>query len=246
METKAFHGLLAEAVEAIDKAQSQGITLRLLGGLAIQARCPSSSLPPFLRTSDDMDFATLDRTSVLESFFASLGWTPEADFNLYNGSCRLIFHSPEGTKADIFVGGFSMCHRISFESRLALDSLSLPLAELLLTKLQVFEANGKDLSDSACLLADHEIGSADGEFINADRIASVCRDDWGLWRSSTRSLAIVDSWARTALPESSPVFKRIGDLLGIIERSPKGPRWKARALVGERLRWYELPEEAER
>jgi hypothetical protein len=39
------------------------------------------------------------------------------------------------------------------------------------------------------------------------------------------------------------VIKRIGQLQEAIERAPKSLAWRVRAAIGERVRWYELPEE---
>jgi hypothetical protein len=39
------------------------------------------------------------------------------------------------------------------------------------------------------------------------------------------------------------VAERIEKLITLMEKQPKSLSWKARAMVGERVRWYELPEE---
>jgi hypothetical protein len=39
------------------------------------------------------------------------------------------------------------------------------------------------------------------------------------------------------------VGERAGALAARIEAAPKSRRWRMRAKIGERKRWYELPEE---
>jgi hypothetical protein len=55
----------------------------------------------------------------------------------------------------------------------------------------------------------------------------------------------VDHFAREVLdlPERSTIHDRIQRLLVTLESAAKSVKWKVRALVGERIRWYELPEE---
>jgi hypothetical protein len=240
--------ILDEALETVSRAEGKGLGLRLLGGLAIRAACPSARDGALARVCGDMDFASLGPSRELEAFFLGSGWAPHTEFNLYNGSRRLIFTSPRGHKADVFVGAFCMCHPIPFKGRLGLDPLRLPLAELLLTKLQVVEANAKDLSDGAAILLDHELGSGDGELINAGRLAEVLADDWGFWRTCMGSLGKIADWAPGSglEPEAKGTLgRRLEEARSLLESCPKGPRWKIRSLLGERLRWYEEPEEAE-
>ena len=49
----------------------------------------------------------------------------------------IFYDRPNGRHIDLFVGSFRMCHELPLADRLDRDSPTLPLAELLLTKLQV-------------------------------------------------------------------------------------------------------------
>lgn len=241
-------GIRAEALGILSKAQAGGVSLRLLGGLAVKLSCPSADSGPLARSCGDMDFASLDSGPKVEAFFLEAGWAPMVEFNLYNGAERLIFGSPGGCKADIFLGRFSMCHPIVFRGRLPVDEIRLPLAELLLTKLQVVEANAKDLSDAAAILLDHGLGEGDGDCINRGILSQVLGEDWGFWRTARGSLEKIAAW----LPGSglgpgdrAILEERLTEARGLLDTCPKGPRWRIRSLVGEKLRWYETPEEAE-
>jgi hypothetical protein len=142
-----------------------------------------------------------------------------------------------------------MCHEIELGKRLALEPRTLPLAELLLTKLQIIELNEKDVRDTVLLLHGHEVGDGDGDNVNATRIAELCASDWGVWRTITANLAAcrdhVDNYALEA-DERERIAHRVSAILDRIEAEPKSRGWRRRAKVGDRKPWYELPEEVSR
>jgi hypothetical protein len=141
-----------------------------------------------------------------------------------------------------------MSHQIPFGDRLALEPVTVPLAELLLTKLQVVQLNEKDVRDALALLHDHPVEESDGDAINAAQVARLCASDWGLWRTFTANLAALEGHLdRYELPEESKgrIVERIEGLQERIEQEPKPLGWRMRAKIGDRKRWYELPEEVE-
>ena len=96
------------------------------------------------------------------------------------GRHRQIFNDKEGNKAiDVFLGKLEMCHVIDYSDRLDIDSPTVPLAELLLQKLQIAQTNEKDIQDTLILLREHEIGSTDKDEVNADYVAQVLSNEWG-------------------------------------------------------------------
>ncbi|HET7838815.1 MAG TPA: hypothetical protein VFL04_03575 [Rectinemataceae bacterium] len=234
--------LLADATALVASASEGGLILRLLGGIAVYASCPSSRLPPFARSCGDIDLVSPEPAGRITPLFEALRWVPDAEFNLYNGDSRLCFHKG-GKKADVFLGGFRMCHEIPLGGRYGEGPLTLPLAELLLTKLQVFEANSKDLDDASCLLLDHPVRLEDGEAINAAAIAHACSADWGLWRTVSKNLGLLRGRLGEASAEAQ---ERIAHIEETVSAEPKSLGWRMRSLVGDRMRWYELPEEVER
>ena len=124
----------------------------------------------------------------------------------------------------------------------------MPLADLLLTKLQIVTLNAKDRSDAYALLLEHELGAGEVERIDAARIAELCARDWGLYRTLQLNLERLGA----ALPESGlsdddqrAIAARIAGITAAIEAAPKSVKWKARARVGDRVRWYEEPDEVE-
>ncbi len=241
----------AEAVRIVDAGAAQGVTLRLLGGLAILLRCPSAAQPPFQRAYPDIDLASTAATSqAIEDLLGSLGYVPDREFNILNGSTRLLFYDQRHQRqVDVFVNQFDMCHRLPLAGRLETESLTLPLADLLLTKLQIVQLNDKDLRDIGLLLLDHPVGNTDGDTVNQQRIAELCAKDWGWWKTVTLSLDKSASFcAALGLDEAAlkRVLQRIDALRVALDNAPKSLGWKARAKLGERMRWYNQPEEVQR
>jgi hypothetical protein len=221
----------------------------LIGGGAIYSRCPSARSPRLHRTYADLDFVGLSSHTVeISHFFEGLGYKPDRWFNKLHGRARLLFWDESNDRqADVFLDRMSMCHRLEFRTRLEVDPHTLSLADLLLTKLQIVQMNQKDLVDIVALLIDHPIGSQDGETINAAYIASLTGKTWGLFRTVTKNLGLV----REAAEEfegvgDHPLLSQLDALLAVVEAAPKSVAWRLRSLVGDRVRWYEEPEEVRR
>jgi hypothetical protein len=141
-----------------------------------------------------------------------------------------------------------MCHEIPLGDRLEAEEGTVPLAELMLTKLQIIEVNEKDIRDTVLLFHGHPIADRDGGAVNGAQIAALCASDWGLWRTITANLERCRTHVGDyELPDAdrARIEGRFDELLQRIEAEPKSRGWKLRAKVGERKRWYDLPEEVE-
>ena len=209
-------------------------------------RLRSAGLPVALqREYKDLDFVTTKKASgASQRLLRGLGYDPHTAFNTMNSKERLLFFDDaHGRQVDVFVSSFRMCHEIPLEGRLELDETSIPLAELLLTKLQVIQLNEKDIRDAVAVLHDRELGDEDGDTVNAGRIAQLCSEDWGLWRTITRNLEACRQQAGAYGEDLADVATRFSELEDRIEAEPKSRAWRLRAKIGERKRWYDLPEE---
>jgi hypothetical protein len=240
--------IVAEARRLLELADAEGVPLRVLGGVAIHLRAPRPLPPALTRTYADVDFVTAKRDSgAVQRLLREAGYEPHVAFNALHGTERLLFFDNGNERqVDVFVGGFSMSHRVPVAERLELEPETLPLAELLVTKLQIAELNEKDVRDALALFHGHPVDERDGDAINAARVAELCRTDWGLWRTLTGNLsASRDHLARYELPEEEKdrLSAAMDALLDRIDREPKSRAWKLRARIGERKRWYTLPEE---
>jgi len=238
--------VVSEGQRLLARAAETDVPLRLLGGVAIRLRAPGDLLPAFRRTYADLDFVTARKgASRAAELFRNEGYEPHVAFNALHGKERLLFFDVDHDRqVDIFVGAFAMSHKIPLDARLEVDPVSIPLAELLLTKLQIAQLNEKDIRDALALLEGHPVGDVDGETVNAGRIAALCAADWGLWRTITGNLDTCCALAPNYdVPNGAEVEARLQELLRRIEVEPKTRSWKLRARLGERKRWYELPDE---
>lgn len=243
--------VFAEAVRLLAAAQQAGVRVRTLGGMAIVLRVGEQLHPAFRREIRDIDLATPKREGrKVAEFLTAQGYEPNKTFNAMHGDRRLLFYDePNGRQIDVFVGTFEMCHQLPLEQRLETEPMTLPLADLALTKLQIVKLNRKDAYDLYSLLLTHEVADHDDEAINAVWIGELCGRDWGLYRTVQLNLERL----RTELeaPELTPAERdtirgRVRQLEDAIEQAPKTGRWKMRARVGDRVRWYEDPEEIEK
>ena len=240
-------GVEDEAKRLLQASSDKKVVLKLLGGVAVAMRCPSASRDGLRRSYADMDFVGHEKQSkAIGDFFIEMGYQPRPRFNAMMGRKRLIFNDlAHERRVDIFLDVFEMCHRFNFAERVGLEPLTLPLADLLATKLQIVQINEKDFKDMTALFLDHDVGSADGEMINGLYIARLCSNDWGIYKTFTMNLAMlgasIDIYGLTP-SEIDTVKARIGRLVDMIEKEPKSFAWKMRARVGEKKTWYELPE----
>lgn len=237
------------ADQILTGAEKRGIVLRLLGGMAIRMRCPEAAKHPALfRKIPDIDLITRKKHSkALGELFLEIGLKPVSMFNALHGDRRLLFMENEGARqVDVFLDVFEMCHKFDLLKRMPLDEKTLPLADLLLTKLQIIEINEKDYKDVICLFLDHQLSEKDErESINAAYIAGLCAGDWGIWRTITRNLG----WVKEFVPKlemeedkKQLILSRIEALLARIDKEPKGMGWKMRAKIGDKMVWYDTPD----
>jgi hypothetical protein len=247
--TSILEDIVAEGERVLGLAAGDGVAVRLLGGVAVRIQAPA--LPPaFDRAYKDLDFAAPKGGSgAADRLLRGAGYEPHTAFNALNQKERMLFFDPaHDRQVDVFVGAFRMCHEIPFGDRLCVQDRTVPLAELLLTKLQIVELNEKDVRDTLLLAHGHEVADRDGDAINGARIAALCAADWGLWRTISANVeTVLDHAGRYDVPDGdrARIQARLRELLDRIEAEPKTRGWKLRAKIGERKRWYELPEEVE-
>jgi hypothetical protein len=245
--SKPLDDPIEEAERIAIAAHKKKIKVKLLGGAGVHAHSPSARRAPLKRKYGDLDYAIAkkDRKAVIE-LFKELGYEANERFNLMNGDRRLYFFDSEhGRQVDVFIDVFRMSHQIDLRERLAHDHPAVTPSDLLLSKLQIYEVNRKDLVDTIALILDHaiETGSAE-DAIEALYIARLAAEDWGFYRT----LQVNIERLRAMLEELEEIDRelvssRLDTLWKHIDDHPKPLRWRLRAQVGDRIRWYELPEE---
>lgn len=243
--------LVSEMNRLINEAQRYHIHLRAFGGLAIYEH--SRNDPRFFhRESPDVDFMVPKKEwRKLESFFQKMGYSPHKQFNLLNGSQRQIYYDKvTGHRIDILVGDFEMCHKVPLNGRFRKHPVTIPLAELFLSKAQIVELNRKDAFDMISLLLNNDIGDEHDGKIGLDRIARLCARNWGLYKTTTMNLERMEALIRAEdlglnSVEREAVLHRIQTLRSVLKSRPKSVAWRMRSLIGTRVRWYEEVEEVD-
>jgi hypothetical protein len=234
--------IFQEALRLVEQAAAEGVEVRLVGGLAVRALCLGEPPEPFRRSYKDIDLAGLSSASSrIQAALTQAGYIPDKAFNSLHGRERLFFWDPvHERQVDVFLDQMKLCHTIDFRAELPRHPRTLPPTELLLSKLQIVEVNEKDLRDALFLLHLRPLGDRP-DTVEAARLARLLADDWGLWRTVTGNLEKLDAYARTlGLDELRAPIAELG---AAIEQAPKSLKWRLRSRIGERVRWYELPEE---
>ncbi len=238
--------LEAEVVRVVGAADAAAVAIRALGsiGVALHGHDAKAMLPNFQRTYADIDLAAYrhDAKAVV-SLLEGLGYRHDREIFIRSEGGRSIFDDPvRRIHIDVFYDRLDFCHVIPLAGRLEVDHPTIPLAELLLSKLQIYRINEKDIVDAIVVLLDHPLADGDTDTIDVDRIARLCAADWGLWRTITQNLAKVASLVAT-FPQlddvqGSRVVSATTTLKERIDAEPTSMAWRMRARVGDRRQWW--------
>ena len=250
-DAAAFARAVAEeAGQLFEAAEEQRLVLRLTGSLAVRSHCAGSAgvLDAMgRRPARDIDFMGVwKQQRDVSRMFEQRGYLPDPDIKQAQefGVKRLIYQHPDTTiKTDVFMDDLVMAHVVPFGGRLELDSPTITVTDLLLSKLQIHEITENDLMDGIAIFGEHDVGAGDREAIDAGYIASIMSKDWGFWYTTLENLEKIES-AADRYPVVPPtmaenVKTRTADVRATIEQTPKTAKWKIRARMGTRVRWYE-------
>jgi len=249
-ERDKFEGELKRIIQASDEA---GILLRVIGSLAFQMHCPKYGYlqEAMGRAYTDIDFAAYRKqTKEIKALMSGLGYTENREVFIVSEGERSIFDRPEtGLHVDVFYEKLDFCHTIYWADRLEVDGPTIPLAEMVLEKMQIVQINEKDVIDTIMLLLEHPLGDIDDETINIKRVAELCSTDWGLWRTTTMNLdkvrQLAHGYEQLKDEHKAHIESQVAAALERIEQEPKSLAWRLRARVGDRVKWYKEVDEVE-
>ena len=250
--TKPIADFIEEAMRIVKLAEKRGMILRVMGACAVRLHCPEYEYlrKELGRELSDLDFVSYDASKPkMEEFFEQIGYKPRkyitSEWAYATGAARRrhIYDDMENRRVtDVFFDKLEMCHTIDFRGRLELDYPTITLADLLLTKMQIVKLTEKDVKDVIILLREHEVGEKDEDTVNAKYLAKLLSRDWGFCYTIIRNLDRVKKFLSQyeALTEKDreDLTAKINRLLQAIEKEPKSLRWKMRAEVGTRKKWY--------
>ena len=246
-QNQAEREIFENELQRILKAgEEHGVTLRVIGSLAFQMHCPKYGyLQAALgRAYTDIDFAGYGKQSrEVREMMKLLGYEELKEVFIVSEGDRAIFHQIGSTlHVDVFYDKLDFSHVVSWTDRLEVDNPTIPLAELVLEKMQIFQINEKDIIDTIMLLLEHPLGGSDDEVINIERISQLLAKDWGLWRTTTMNLdkvrQMADHYSQLGQEDQAKVVTQVNAALARIEEEPKSRGWKLRARVGDRVKWY--------
>ena len=237
---------LPEAMALAEGAAKAGIGLKLLGGLAVRVLCPD--YPPRLRRDQDIDFACLSKErKKVATYLADSGCQPDRMFNNLNGDRQMYFAASVRAADRRHGGPADDVPHPRLPARVRPPPLTVDAIDVLLSKLQIVELNEKDARDIIHMLSALPLGGA-GVSLDTDRYGKLLGADWGWWRTVTGNLAKLPGLIAEK-PELVPVnaattrASRSSGCRQLAADAPKSVKWRLRSNVGDRVRWYELPEE---
>jgi hypothetical protein len=262
---------LKEALGIVEKAQSRGVYLRILGSLAAYIRSVNGGYGEVFKSLGrfgegmplftDLDLVAYGKQrGEISKLFRELAFEPDTLVNGMFGHKRLIYYHPQRRyHIDVFLNRLEYSHDVNFgekpgSGRLELDYPTITPADIVLEKLQIHDINRKDLIDLIAVFLVHDVlEQPDKDAVDGGYIAKILSDEWGFWYDATTNLAKVKSVLEqltkegklTAL-QSQTTTQRIDALLGIVTKTPKTRNWEKRAKAGTKKAWYREVEEVVR
>jgi hypothetical protein len=267
---------LNEAETIVKEADKKGVTLRILGGLGIALHCQDSR--DFAQKLgrigtgavkgqeySDIDFMSYAKQrEKVKDFFSEIGYAKRRATLSSAASERQIYYHPKGWfYVDVFFNKLLVAnHPLDFVGRLELDYPTIPVTDLLLEKIQIWEAfSVKDLKDCLLLLKAHKVEEkGQKESIDPLHIAKLLSTDWGFWYTATTNLKKIKRFISEierlgTEAEINPrslekedreeIIQKIETLLDRIDKEPKSFGWKMRSKAGTMKKWYNPVERPE-
>jgi hypothetical protein len=238
------------ALALVEEARGRGLELRILGSLAYRIHCPANIelFDEMQRDLTDVDLAGRgDQRKDVRAFLEGLGYTIDHDLLVTTEGRRYAFSEPSsGMVVDVFFDELFFCHPIPLRDRLTLDFPTITPTDLLLEKMQIVEINPKDIKDSLVLLLEHPLDAGSTDAIDSDYLARLLAADWGFYFTVTTNLERLgrhlDEGALSAA-QAQTIEERIAALKRAVEDEPKTGKWKLRARIGPRKKWYQEVQE---
>jgi hypothetical protein len=265
--TEAF---IREATRVIEEGEEKGVKLRMMGGLAIlvhsgEYKVLASKLGRAgMGVARGQEFSDIDLITYgrfkkgVERLFSELNYARRKATLSTAASQRQIYYHPKGWfTVDVFYDKLLVAnHPLNFKGRLELDYPTITPTDLLLEKVQMWEAFGqKDLKDCLILLRSHSMVEGDAkDAIDKKYIAKLLAGDWGLWYTATSNLKKIREFTiridelgkeaeidpKVLTEEDRKIITgRVDELLERVNEEPKTLKWRLRSKIGTKARWYE-------
>ena len=243
----------SEAIRISDEADTIGLKLRILGSLAFRIHCPNNVylLDQMERELTDIDYVgRADQRHQFKKFLSNMGYKVDQDLLIATEGTRFFFQHPEtGLGIDVFVDKLNYCHPIMLKDRMDLDHPTITLVDLFMEKMQIVEINEKDFKDTFVMLLEHDFGAGDRDKIDLDYLSKVLGSDWGFYYTFTMNVkkakSFLPDYAVLNAEQREIISKKMDYVLTTLDQAPKTMKWKMRAKVGTRVKWYQEINEKE-
>jgi hypothetical protein len=249
-QSQSEERITQHAEEVVEEAKRTKIALRIVGSAAVLLHCPKflDLRKKLGRRVQDADFVSYSKyASKISELFEELGFSENVTLSAFGGGRLLFEDKTNGFHSDVFLDKLVMNHEIDFSKRLESDYPTVPLAELLLSKLQIVKLNEKDIIDAVLLLREHELGENDKDAIDARRVSEILSRDWGFCHTVEINMKKVASslsfYPVLSEEDKHDISAKLSSLLSTILDKPKSMSWKLRARAGESIMWYQEVEE---
>lgn len=263
--------MMAEARRIIDAGNEGGVVLRLTGGMAV--RHYAIDLEFAERDYSDIDLIGLRRQSPeIVDLFTRLGYVENIYAATATGAGQRQFFMPARDLAsrshvakiggaalpvyaaappsdhiDVFLDAMKMDHEVEMRDRLTINTYAVSPADIFLSKLQIVRLNEKDAHDVITLCKDVYVDVEDGPgVLNLTRVAQACATDWGLFIDVMGNIDIVLERLTAydlTVREYTRVRRTLERAQDMMTEASKTLRWRLRARVGKRVKWYREVEE---
>ena len=252
------HPMLDEALDLVDAARADGVEARLVGGLAVLALCADQRR--CRRDHRDLDLvAPRPAAKRLLATFARLGYEENRHVRLASGGALLQVYRPcahpgpagplhADDRVDVYLDAFRQHHTVPLRRRLRREPYTVPPSDVLLAKLLRTQPERDRRRGRR-----HAAAGTSGRRTTRRRAPS----GGATWRAS----APVTGGSTTTSRATSRASPAEADALGLgddeaarvraaaaaigaaLAAARKGPRWRLRARIGERLPWYDAVDE---
>jgi hypothetical protein len=215
--------LLSKALGLVEDARASGILLRLAGSLAVLSYSERGNRPV---PPADIDLVAVNSERAdVHRFLNRRGWKLSGGLLLVS-EIRDLFIDSEDCALDVYYGAIDGSHLIRI-SRRRLEGCypAISVADLLLSKLQRKHMRDVDIWDSCAILHLSGIDERD------ERVLEATSLDWGLYMGVTENLKVLEG-ACAGDGEKAVRLRRS------VLRGKKTLRWRLRALLGTRIRWW--------
>jgi len=236
--------IVAVALQLATQTRTEGISLRLFGSCAVYLKCTGGSdiLEINQREVKDIDAVVLRQClPKLRQVLRKNGWHEEIELTGLSDGQRLRFLGEGGTVLDVTVDQLRFCQTLRLENRLSLDWPTIPITDLLLSKLQISDVARNDFVDMASLLNSFEVTPSSESEISLARISQQCSASWRWYHATTlacaRLIKISAHDVRLSPSQQALIEERAYKISTAIKFVSKSFTWKIRSLLGEFVPW---------